>query len=238
MFKKAALFLKDGFPNYRVNFESISISIWSAGVGGMHSERQLKDDKMIFSIITMVVTFNIINNMNISNKIHTYISWASKRRSWARVPQIPQDQCFQVTTRLWSGSSQVHLLLIDLGHWSQWPLCGKWFWINVQLMNHVKFEHLLINTPLVHFVWKMILNQWSPLHVPRWHLRDFGSCKLCRKDFSMDSWLKMHIISKYQTNSQAPNQFTIPLSLHLLRCLLSENSVPASCVTTHVEQSG
>ena len=51
-------------------------------------------------------------------------------------------------------------------------LCGKWFWINVQLMNHVKFEHLLINTPLVHFVWKMILNQRSPLHLPHWHLRE------------------------------------------------------------------
>ena len=42
----------------------------------MHSERQLKDDKMIFSNITVVVTFNIINNINISNKIHTYIRWA------------------------------------------------------------------------------------------------------------------------------------------------------------------
>ena len=86
--------------DYRVNLESISMSLWSAGVGGMQAERQLKDDKMIFSIITMVVTFNIINNMNISNKIHTYISWAPKRRSWARVLQIPQDQCFQDPTRL------------------------------------------------------------------------------------------------------------------------------------------
>ena len=60
--------------------------------------------------------------------------------------------------------------------------------------------------------------------------REFCSCKLCGKDFSIDSWLKMHIISKYQTNSQAPNQCTIPLSLHLPRCLLRENSVPASCV--------
>ena len=50
--------------------------------------------------------------------------------------------------------------------------------------------------------------------------REFGSCKLCGKDFSIDSWLKMHIISKYQTNSQAQNQCTIPLSLHLPRCLL------------------
>ena len=103
--------------NYRVNLESISISSWSAGVGGMQAERQLKDDKMIFSIITMVVTFNIINNMNISNKIHTYISWASKRRSWARVLQIPQDQCFQDPTRLWSGSSVPHRLgpLVSVG---------------------------------------------------------------------------------------------------------------------------
>ena len=43
--------------------------------------------------------------------------------------------------------------------------------------------------------------------------REFGSCKLCGNDFSNDSWLKMYIISKYQTNSQAPNQCTIPLSL-------------------------
>ena len=77
-----------------MNLESISMSIWSAGVGGMQAERQLKDDKMIFSNITVVVTFNI------SNKIHTYISWASKRRSWARVLQIPQGQCFQDPTRL------------------------------------------------------------------------------------------------------------------------------------------
>ena len=95
---------------YRANLESISISIWSAGVGGMQAERQLKDDKMIFSNITVVVTFNIINNINISNKIHTYISWAPKRRSWARVPQIPQGQCFQDPTRLWSGSSALHRL--------------------------------------------------------------------------------------------------------------------------------
>ena len=32
--------------------------------------------------------------------------------------------------------------------------------------------------------------------------REFGSCKLCGQDFSIDSWLKMHIISKYQSNSQ------------------------------------
>ena len=121
------------------------------------------------------------------------------------------------------------------------------------------FEHLLINTPLVHFVWKMILNQrsadepcyiWAPINQyptcafcvendfestfsrwTRWHLstksihntslspssaltsgvslsslltspREFGSCKLCGQDFSIDSWLKMHIISKYQSNSQ------------------------------------
>ena len=74
-------------------------------------------------------------------------------------------------------------------------------------MNHVTFEHLLINTPLVHFVWKMILNQRSP-------------------EEPYYIW--------------APNQFTIPLSLHLPRshlefhslpcCLLLENSVPASCV--------
>ena len=60
--------------------------------------------------------------------------------------------------------------------------------------------------------------------------REFGSCKLCGKDFSIDSWLKMHIISKHQTNSQAPKQFTISLSLHFPRSLLRENSVPASCV--------
>ena len=60
--------------NYRVNLESISISIWSAGVGGMQAERQLKDDTMIFSIITLVVTFNINNNIKTSNKIHTCIS--------------------------------------------------------------------------------------------------------------------------------------------------------------------
>ena len=29
----------------------------------MQAERQLKDDKMIFSNITVVVTFNIINNI-------------------------------------------------------------------------------------------------------------------------------------------------------------------------------
>jgi len=59
----------------------------------------------------------------------------------------------------------------------------------------------------------MITSPSSALTYPR----EFGSCKLCGKDFSIDSWLKMHIISKYQTNSQAPNQCTIPLSLHLLR---------------------
>ena len=32
--------------------------------------------------------------------------------------------------------------------------------------------------------------------------QEFGSCKLCGEDFSIDSWLKMHIISKHQTNSQ------------------------------------
>ena len=83
-----------------MNLESISMSIWSAGVGGMQAERQLKDDKMIFSIITMVVTFNIINNNNINNKIHTCISWPPKRRSLAQVPQIPRDLCFQDPTRL------------------------------------------------------------------------------------------------------------------------------------------
>ena len=100
--------------NYRVNLESISISIWSAGVGGMQAERQLKDDTMIFSNITVVVTFIIIN---ISNKIHTCISLAPKRRSWARVPQIPQGQCFQDPTRLWSGSSVPHRLgpLVSVG---------------------------------------------------------------------------------------------------------------------------
>ena len=85
-------------------------------------------------------------------------------------------------------------------------LCGKWFWINDQLKKHITFEHP-INTPLVHFVWKMILNQRSP-------------------EEPYYIW--------------APNQFTIPLSLHLPRshlefhslpcCLLLENSVPASCV--------
>ena len=83
-----------------MNLESISMSILSAGVGGMQAERQLNDDKMIFSIITMVVTINIINNINISNKIHTCISWPQKRRSLAQVPQIPRDLCFQDPTRL------------------------------------------------------------------------------------------------------------------------------------------
>ena len=32
--------------------------------------------------------------------------------------------------------------------------------------------------------------------------REFGSCKLCGKDFSIGSWVKMHIISKHQTDSQ------------------------------------
>ena len=93
-----------------VNLESVSMSIWSAGVGRMQAERQLKDDKMIFSIILMVVTFNIINNIDISNKIHTCISWVSKRRSLAQVPQIPRDLCFRDPTRLWSGSSAPHRL--------------------------------------------------------------------------------------------------------------------------------
>ena len=86
--------------NYRVNLESISISIWSAGVGGMQAERQLKDDTMIFSNITVVVTFIIIN---ISNKIHTCISWAPKRRSLAQVPKIPLD-----LTQLASDQSYLH----------------------------------------------------------------------------------------------------------------------------------
>ena len=59
--------------DYRVNLESISMSIWSAGVGGMQAERQLKDDTMIFSIITLVVTFNINNNIKTSNKIHPHL---------------------------------------------------------------------------------------------------------------------------------------------------------------------
>ena len=108
-------------------------------------------------------------------------------------------------------------------------LCGKWFWINYLLRNHITFEHPN-NPSCVHFVWKMILNQrsaeepcyiWAPnqftiplslsiFRVDIWSLAlfpvDFSarirSCKLCGQDFSIDSWLKMHIISKYQSNSQ------------------------------------
>ena len=164
------------------------------------------------------------------------------------------------------------------------------FWINNHLRNHITFEHPN-NSPRVHFVWKMILNQrpaekayyiWTPIQYPScafcvendfendilnqqspeepyyiwapkqfpscafclendfesmisWgtmlHLstksihttplspsfsftswfslfsllsfpQEFGSCMLCGEDFSIDSWLKMHIISKHQTNSQ------------------------------------
>ena len=110
----------------------------------------------------------------------------------------------------------------------KWILCGKLFWINDHLRNHIRFDHPN-NPPCVHFVWKMVLNQrsaeepchiWAPNQftiplspsssftsgVPLSSLlsspQEFGSCKLCGEDFSIDSWLKMHIISKHQTNSQ------------------------------------
>ena len=80
------------------------------------------------------------------------------------------------------------------------------FSINNHLRNNITFEHPN-NSPCVHFVWIMILNQRSaeePCYI----------------------W--------------APNQFTIPLSLHRSHshldfhsfpcCLLLKNSVPASCV--------
>ena len=76
-------------------------------------------------------------------------------------------------------------------------LCGKWFWINVQQMNQVTFEHqinsqyLSLSIFLVH-IWSF---RSSLLSFPR----NFSSCKLCGKYFSMDSWLKMHIIFKHQS---------------------------------------
>ena len=80
-------------------------------------------------------------------------------------------------------------------------LYEEWFWINDQLRNHVTFEHQIKSqylslSPSSSFT--SGVSRSSLLSSPR----EFGSCKLCGKDFSIDSWLKMHIISKHQTDSQ------------------------------------